>query len=94
MSADTLATYPYVTVTVACRYCSRRGSYRLARLSGRYGADLALDDLLATLTADCTAAHDRRPRASCHGAYFPDLMQRRPADLPARPLRLLTGGRE
>jgi hypothetical protein len=29
---DCLAHYPFVVVRIACRVCSRRGSYRLARL--------------------------------------------------------------
>jgi hypothetical protein len=35
MPPDTLASFPYVTLRVACRNCRRRGSYRLARLAER-----------------------------------------------------------
>ena len=36
-SRDCLAHYPFVVVRIACRVCSRRGSYRLARLAAKYG---------------------------------------------------------
>ena len=32
MSRDRLGFYPFVIVRVSCRRCTRRGSYRLARL--------------------------------------------------------------
>src|SRR5271163_4032441 len=32
---DCLAFYPFVVVRIACRVCSRRGSYRLARLAAK-----------------------------------------------------------
>ncbi len=38
MKRDTLASFPYVKVRLACRKCCREGSYSLARLADKYGA--------------------------------------------------------
>ena len=62
MPPDTLATYPHVTVRIACACCSRVGQYRLARLAAKFGAEIAMNDLLAFLAGDrayamCNAAH-------------------------------------
>src|SRR5271163_4755928 len=35
---DKLALYPFVVVRIACRVCSRNGSYLLARLAAKFGA--------------------------------------------------------
>ena len=43
-----LSEYPWVVVRLGCRYCQRQGSYRLARLSAKFGAEIGLDDLLDT----------------------------------------------
>jgi hypothetical protein len=59
MDRQALATFPYVVVRIACRNCKRRGSYRLARLAERYGADTTLDELLIKVTADCNLASNR-----------------------------------
>lgn len=81
---DALVTYPYIVLRLACRRCDRRRAYRLARVAARFGADCAMPDVLAGLTADC---YHRRPRHPIHGecqAYLPDLEPpRRPPDLPA-----------
>jgi hypothetical protein len=42
---DCLAHYRFVVVRIACRVCSRRGSYRLARLAAKYSQDISLRDL-------------------------------------------------
>jgi hypothetical protein len=44
--ADTLATLPYVVVRLACTMCSRTGSFRLARLADKYGAEIDMRQLL------------------------------------------------
>ncbi len=51
--ADTLSSYPYVTVRRACSMCPRQGSYRLARLADKYGAEIPMAQLLAYLAGDC-----------------------------------------
>src|SRR5262245_12654616 len=90
MERETLATYPHVVVRIACRNCKRRGRYRLARLAERYGADMSLEALLRTVTANCHVASDRTGKSGCRGAYFPDL----PAeDRRREPLRVIAGGR-
>jgi hypothetical protein len=93
MPPDTLASFPYVTLRVACGNCRRRGSYRLARLAARYGADLTLDELLIKLTADFHLASNRTGRPGCRAAYFPDFeIPQRPSDEPRQPLRVIAGG--
>jgi hypothetical protein len=73
----TLARYPYPIVRVGCRYCRRRGQYRLERLIDMYGRDATFDEVLTHLSADCTRASDRTSRpGGCRGAYLPDLERR------------------
>ena len=83
-----LSEYPYVVARIGCSNCSRHGSYRLARLADRYGAEMALPHLLELLSADCP----KRERAKVAiydrcGAYLPDVGGTRPPDEPgaARP---------
>jgi hypothetical protein len=85
-----LVDYPYVLVRLRCDVCHRAGAYRLARLAGKFGAEILLDDLLARLSADCPWREE--PRGTC-GARFSDLPPQRPPDLPVRKLRMLEGGR-
>jgi hypothetical protein len=84
MDRQTLATYPHVVVRIACRNCKRRGSYRLARLAERFGADATLDDVLMKLSADCGLAVNRSNHPGCRRVYLPDLeTPRRQPDVPA-----------
>ena len=50
---DRLAFYPFVVVRIACRVCSRSGSYRLARLAAKCGPEISLRDLLDRFSYDC-----------------------------------------
>jgi hypothetical protein len=77
--ADVLSSYPYVVVRIACRRCTRKGSYRLARLAAKYGAEIPMMGLLAHLAGDCAVWDTRHPGAPRCGAYFVDL------DFPAPP---------
>jgi hypothetical protein len=99
--AQTLATYPFVVVRVACHVCKRGGNYRLARLAVKFGADMTIADLIEHIAFDCPW---RRPPKERHpgkyepkcGAFFPDLDgPPRPPDLPPAmiALRLVSGGR-
>ena len=96
MPADALSSYPYVVVRIACRRCTRKGSYRLARLAAKYGAEIPMMELLAHLAGDCAIWDTRHPGAPRCGAYFVDLDF--PAPPPDRPtegmrrLRLVKGG--
>jgi hypothetical protein len=92
MRSETLASFPYVVVRVRCAACGRQGSYRLARLAAKYGADIAMPDLLAQLAGDCKYWDQRKPGALHCQARFADLdPPRRPPDLPAARLRLVKG---
>ena len=100
-SVDRLWQYPYVVVRVGCHLCPRTGSYRLARLAAKFGAEASLGAVLDGLALDCAwrrGPGDRRAgkyEAKC-GAYFPDLHgPPRPPDLPpaAMRLRVVRGGR-
>jgi hypothetical protein len=78
---DTLGEYPFPVVRVACRFCHRRGRYRLETLIAAYGAGYRLADLLAHLSGDCRAAVERTGKLGCTGPYLPDLDgQRRSPD--------------
>jgi hypothetical protein len=86
--AETLSGYPYVIVRLACTECSRTGSYRLARLAEKYGAQIDMLQLLEFLAGDCR--YWGRPRHPIHkgcGAYFCDLESGKPPDLPGPRLR-------
>ena len=88
---DRLSSFPWIVVRIACRSCRRHGSYRLARLAEAHGAEIALDDLLTRLAADCPLRPDptdrlrkrRKLEATC-GARFTDLdgPSPPPPDLP------------
>ena len=71
MRVRRLADFPYVLVRLRCDVCKRAGSYRLARLAVKYGAEILLDDLLVRLSADCPWRDD--PRGTC-GARFTELV--------------------
>ena len=93
---DTLLTYPYVRVRVACDYCNRKGGYRLARLAEKFGANIPLYELLKRL-AHPTCGHrpenQRKGKRWSNGerkclAYFPDLESPMPPlDLPPAPVK-------
>ena len=94
--ADVLSSYPYVVVRIACRRCTRKGSYRLARLAAKYGSEIPMMELLAHLAGDCAIWDARHPGAPRCGAYFVDL-EFPPAPGQAqqrgmRRLRLVKGG--
>jgi hypothetical protein len=81
---DCLAFYPFVVVRIACRVCSRGGSYRLARLAAKFGPEVSLRDLTERFSYDClwrAEARSKRGQNAC-GVYLPDLEQPRPPDVP------------
>jgi hypothetical protein len=78
MRARRLVDFPYVLVRLRCDACKRAGSYRLARLAVKYGAEILLDDSIVRLSADCPRRDD--PRGTC-GARFTDMPPRRPTGL-------------
>ena len=80
---DVLSSYPYVVVRIACRRCTRKGSYRLARLAAKYGAEIPMMELLAHLAGDCAIWDTRHPGAPRCAGYFVDLEF--PAPPPDRP---------
>jgi hypothetical protein len=86
---ERLALYPFVVVRIACRVCSRRGSYRLARLAAKYGPEITLRDLTDRFY-DClwrAQARSKKGKSAC-GAYLPDLEHKRPPDLPPGMVKL------
>jgi hypothetical protein len=94
MSRHRLAFYPYIVVRVSCRHCTRRGSYRLARLGAKYGPEIELDDLLRQLAGDCPLWHRSVRWPEGCGAFYPDLEPpMRPPDMPRSPLRVVKGGK-
>jgi hypothetical protein len=73
LSDDTLATYPYIVVRLACRFCKRRGQYRLARLAAKFGAETEMRNLLEHLAKDCEYWRPRHPYHIGCGAFFCDI---------------------
>ena len=87
---DCLAHYPFVVVRIACRVCSRRGSYRLARLAAKFGPEISLRDLTDRFSYDClwrAEARSKKGKSAC-GVYLPDLEQPRPPDAPPGMVKL------
>jgi len=88
-----------VVVRVGCEACKRYGSYRLARLAAKYGAEISLDELMENLTQDCVRRGDRRKRSrndpDCYACFIDLERPPRPPDLPPRlqTLRVIRGGR-
>jgi hypothetical protein len=77
-------------VRIACRVCSRRGSYRLARLAAKFGSESSLRDLLDRFAYDClwrAEARSKKGESAC-GVYLPDLEQPRPPDAPPGMVKL------
>jgi hypothetical protein len=75
-----LVDYPWVLIRLRCEVCKRAGSYRLARLAVKYGAEILLGDLLMRLSSDCPWRDE--PRGTC-GVRFSDLPPRRSPDARA-----------
>jgi hypothetical protein len=73
VGSHSLGEFPDAVVRIECERCGRAGSYALARLIERFGADAAMPDVLMDL-----AACERRKNFSqpC-GARFTDLAQGR-----------------
>jgi hypothetical protein len=60
----------------------------------KYGAEVLLDELMARLTADCEARNPRHPhRAGCQARFIDLDPPRRPPDMPAQALKVVTGGK-
>jgi hypothetical protein len=92
-SRDCLAHYPFVVVRIACRVCSRRGSYRLARLAAKLGPEITLRDLTDRFSYDClwrTEARSKKGKSAC-GVYLLDLEHPRPPDAPPGMVKLARG---
>jgi len=69
IGSHSLGEFPLNVVRIDCQRCNRAGSYRRDGLVARFGADIALPDLLLAL-ASCERRKDfSRP---C-GARFTDL---------------------
>jgi hypothetical protein len=73
IDSHSLGEFPHAVVRIECERCGRAGSYRLAGLIERFGADAAGPDILMEL-----AACERRKNFSQRcGARFTDLAQGR-----------------
>jgi hypothetical protein len=69
---DRLALYPFVVVRIACRVCSRSGSYRLAGLATKFGPEITLRDLTNRFSYDCMWRPEARSKKgkSARGLYL------------------------
>ena len=65
----------------ACRDCPRMGSYRLAVLEEKFGAEALMPDVLKAISSACLRTRKIHPGGRCQ-AYLPDLENPRPPDLP------------
>ena len=99
MGEDTLSSFPYVKVRLACRKCSREGAYKLARLADKYGANVGMGDLLKMLVGDCKFIDPRHPFADrCGGLFRRSRLAGSRPPVPAcsirRRMRVAKGGKE
>jgi hypothetical protein len=65
---DRLPYHPFVVV----RVCSRRGSFRLARLAAKFGPEITLRDLTNRFSYDCLSraeARSKKGKSAC-GVYL------------------------
>jgi hypothetical protein len=93
-----LSQYPLGRLRLACDHCGRRGSYSVARLGERHGAEIPLGDLLRILTASCKWQRDPKARSPRQYeprclAHYPDLMEPEPSPPAEAALRIVRGGR-
>lgn len=83
-----LVQYPFVVVRIRCDLCHRSGQSRLARLAAKFGPEATLDEVVERLTRDCPWRKDGAADLKGCGAFFPDLPQRTPPDLPPAFMKL------
>jgi len=89
-----LSNNPYVLITLACQFCSRKGQYRLARLASKYGSEVHMQTVLRYLAGDCEYWRPNHPYKQWCGADFRDLEPPpRPPDLPGCNARAALGKR-
>jgi hypothetical protein len=95
MDGETLLSYPYVVVRLACRYCARVGAYRLVRLAVKFGCEAKISDVMVRLAADCPHWKSNKRWPEGCGVYLPDLDAPRalPDDQGARVIRVIDGGK-
>jgi hypothetical protein len=93
---DTLLTYPYVVVRLACRYCARAGAYRLVRLAVKFGCEAKTAEVMIKLAADCPHWKVNRRWPEGCGVYLPDLegLRARPDDPGTWVIRVIDGGKK
>jgi hypothetical protein len=69
----TLGAFPHEIVRLSCTMCLRKGRYKRANLISRYGNQIGLSDLLATLAGACAQRQSWNSSLPPCGAYYVDL---------------------
>lgn len=79
----------FVVIRIACHFCSRTGSYRLARLTAKFGLEISLRDLTDRFSYNCLWRAEARSKGkSACIVYLPDREQPRPPDAPPGMVKL------
>lgn len=85
-----LSQFPHVVFRMSCSLCTRRGTYRLARLAEKFGAETEVEDVVRAISMDCPWQRSKRdgpPRkyeARCNA--FVEI-EERPPDITAKARR-------
>lgn len=93
--------WPWVTLSLACHFCKRGGTYRVADIAAKHGSHISIGQIVIGFIGTCAYSPwnpARKPQkygAKC-GGYCPDLRRTDPPDLPPGmvDLTLIEGGKD
>lgn len=93
--------WPWVTLSLACHFCRRGGTYRIADIAAKHGSHISIGQIVIGFISTCAyspwnpARKPQKYSAKC-GGYCPDLRRTDPPDLPPSlsELTLIEGGKD
>lgn len=94
-----LRDWPWRTLRLACHFCRRGGTYRVADIAAKHGSRITVRRIVIAFISTCAYSPwnpARKPQkygAKC-GAYCPDLRRTDPPDLPPELAEPDEGGKD